>query len=116
MLSVIVPTLNAAAEWPRFATALLACIEPEQVLILDSESTDGTAELAREAGIAVYSIPGIEFNHGGPRQKGAEMLSDAEILVYLTQDSVLAGPDELRKLVSAFIGPKVAAALEDSPG
>jgi rhamnosyltransferase len=110
MLNVIIPTLNAAADWPRFAPALLDCVLPEQVLILDSESNDGTVELARKAGFTVCSIARDEFNHGRTRQKAALMLSDAQILVYMTQDAVLAGPDELNKLLAAFDDPRIAAA------
>jgi rhamnosyltransferase len=109
MLSIIVPTLNAMRDWPRFAPALLDCVRPEQVLIVDSASTDRTVELAREAGFAVCSIAKAEFNHGGTRQRAAAMLPDAEILLYLTQDAVLAGPDEVKKLLAAFENPRVAA-------
>ena len=48
---VVVPTLNAARDWHSFVPALLSCgIRPDHVLIVDSESADGTAELARAAG------------------------------------------------------------------
>ena len=108
---VVVPTLNAATDWNKFAPALLLCVAAEQVLIVDSASTDGTAELARAAGFRVHTITRAEFNHGGTRQLAAEMLPDAEILVYLTQDAVLAGPDVLTHLLSAFEDPMAAAAF-----
>jgi rhamnosyltransferase len=38
------------------------------------------------------------------------MLPGAEILVYMTQDAVLAGPDALANLLAAFDDPQVAAA------
>jgi rhamnosyltransferase len=110
MFTVVVPVLNAAENWSSFAPALLACIRPQQVLIVDSESTDGTAELARAAGFQVCSVVRAEFNHGGTRQMAAEMLPDADILVYMTQDAVLAGPDALTDLIAAFADPQVAAA------
>jgi rhamnosyltransferase len=110
MLNVIVPTLNAAKDWPLFAPALLACVQPEQVLIVDSASTDGTVELAREAGFRVCSIERVNFNHGNTRQQAAAMLPNAEILVYMTQDAVLAGPDELSKLLTAFDDIRIGAA------
>ncbi|MBB5057294.1 rhamnosyltransferase [Granulicella aggregans] len=109
MLNVIVPTLNAAKDWPRFAPAILKCVRPEQVLIVDSESTDDTIELASEAGFKLCSVARAKFNHGGTRQMAAEMLPDAEILVYMTQDAVLAEPDALAKLQAAFGDPNVAA-------
>lgn len=109
-VNVIVPTLNAANDWTSFAPALLACVQPEQVLVLDSESTDQTVDLARAAGFQVRSVERAKFNHGGTRQAAAEMLPDVEILVYLTQDAVLAGPESLSNLVAAFDNPRVGAA------
>lgn len=109
-MNVIVPTLNAAKDWSLFAPALLACVRPEQVLIVDSDSTDGTAQLARDAGFTVCSISRAEFNHGDTRQRAALMLPNAEILVYMTQDAVLADPQALSTLLAVFDDPRVAAA------
>ena len=110
MLSVVVPTLDAAAYWPSFSPALLKCVQPEQVLILDSESTDGTPDLARGLGFAVKSVARKEFNHGTTRQLAVELLQESEILVFLTQDAILTSPDAISKLHDAFADPKVGAA------
>ncbi|MFT4114371.1 glycosyltransferase [Silvibacterium sp.] len=108
--SVIVPTLNAASEWPAFSRALLACVEPKQILIVDSSSNDNTAELARQAGFRVLEIARSEFNHGGTRQWAAEQVSDkVEFLVYLTQDAILASPDAIANILAPFGDPQVAA-------
>ena len=110
MLKVIVPTLNAAQDWPQFVSALLLCVLPEQVLIVDSESTDNTVVLARAEGFAVHSVARSEFNHGGTRQMAADMFPDAEILVYMTQDAVLADANALTNLLAVFADPHVGAA------
>jgi rhamnosyltransferase len=110
MRKVIIPTLNAALDWPRFSSALLACVSPHDVLIVDSSSTDGTAELARTAGFTVCSVSRGEFNHGSTRQFAAELLPHAEILVYLTQDAILRGPIAVENLLREFDDPSVAAA------
>jgi rhamnosyltransferase len=108
---VIVPTLNAAADWPRLAAPLLASVNPEQVLIVDSSSLDGTADLAGAAGCRVHTSPSAEFNHGGTRQLAADSLPEADFLVYLTQDAVLASKDEIASLLAVFSDPKIAAAF-----
>ncbi len=110
MLNVIVPTLNAAKGWQRFMPALLANVHPEQVLIVDSQSTDDTANLARAAGFRLCSVARAGFDHGGTRQMAAEMLPNAGILVYMTQDSVLTGSDALARLLAVFDDPNVGAA------
>ncbi|MEO6911245.1 MAG: glycosyltransferase family 2 protein [Edaphobacter sp.] len=111
MWRVIIPTLNAALDWPRFSSALLSCVSPKDVLILDSSSTDGTADLARRTGFRVHSVLQAQFNHGGTRQLAVELLPDAEILVFLTQDAILAAPDALIELLGVFADQSVAAAF-----
>jgi rhamnosyltransferase len=108
---ILVPTLNAALDWSRFTSSLLEAVLPEHVLILDSSSTDGTPELARAAGLRVHIIAREEFNHGGTRQLGIEILSGAEILVFLTQDAVLANSQAIAVLLESFADPNVAAAF-----
>ncbi len=109
-IAVVVPTLNAAGDWAKFAPALLLNVRPDQVLILDSCSTDGTAELARQSGFRVHQIARSDFNHGGTRQVGAELLGEAEVLVYLTQDAVLADAGSIERLCASFADPMVSAA------
>ena len=108
---VIVPTLNASDQWAKFAQILADNISPGQVLILDSSSNDGTPELARSAGFAVQNIERAQFNHGGTRQYGVELLTDADIVVFLTQDAVLEDECAINVLVSAFDSPAVGAAF-----
>src|ERR1700722_10676903 len=73
-IAVIVPTRNAARDWPAFASALAANVGAGPVMIMDSSSTDGTAELAYAEGFRVYSVPVAEFNHGGTRQLAVDLL------------------------------------------
>ena len=109
--AVVVPTLNAAAVWPQFTQALLASVAPEQVLIIDSSSSDHTADLARTAGFRVHVIKREDFNHGGTRQLAVNLLPDVELLVFLTQDAILASENAMTLLLNAFVDPKVAAAF-----
>lgn len=85
-------------------------LQPSEVLVLDSSSTDGTIELASREGCRVVTIPRGDFRHGGTRQYGAELASGADILVYLTQDSILADANALAQLIAAFDDPSVGAA------
>jgi rhamnosyltransferase len=106
---VVVPTLNAAGEWNSFAHSLLASVPADCVLIVDSSSTDGTAELARSSGFRVHTISRAEFNHGGTRQLAAELLPNVDLLLFLTQDAVLTDPQAISSLLKQFENPKIAA-------
>jgi rhamnosyltransferase len=110
--AVIVPTLNASSIWPQFVQALKEQnVPPSRILIVDSSSNDGTAELARQEGFRLLEIERTAFDHGGTRQAAAGLLADAEILVYLTQDAILASPDSLKNIVSVFADPSIGAAF-----
>lgn len=108
---LIVPTLNAGAGWPGWIEALrLQRTPPLRTLVIDSGSSDNTLGTARRAGLEVHSIAPQSFNHGGTRQLGVELLrNDCEIVIFLTQDAILADPDALGKLVGSFENPRVGA-------
>ena len=86
---------------------------PDDVLVVDSCSTDQTAELARKAGFDVQVIFQKNFSHGGTRAMMVERL-DADIVVFLTQDAVLANENAVRELVLAFQGRKVGLRMADN--
>lgn len=110
-VAVVIPTCNARKYWRELSAGIrLQQLSAGQVLILDSSSDDGTRELAEEEGYRVTRIERCDFNHGGTRSFALELVPWAQIVVYLTQDAVLATPDALDILLSAFEDRRVAAA------
>ena len=103
-VAIVIPTCNAGREFAN----LLAEIARQSLpiackLVIDSASTDGTADVARRHGWQVRSISMAEFSHGGTRQMAVELLpDDIEIVVFLTQDVRLPDRYSLEKLVGAF--------------
>jgi rhamnosyltransferase len=88
-VSVVIPTFNAG---PGFEELLrkLAVQEGDferEVVVVDSGSTDGTAELAGRYGAAVHRIPKAEFNHGATRDRGIS-LCGGEYVALTVQDAV----------------------------
>jgi rhamnosyltransferase len=109
-VGLIVPTLNAGPGWKVWLAAYSQqTFQPEQTLVIDSSSTDATADTARSAGFQVLSIRRSDFNHGRTRQMAVEELSSCDLLIFMTQDAVLADPDSLRNLLAPFAEPDVAA-------
>lgn len=108
-VALCVPTLNAGALWTGWLAAWSAQLIRPPTLAIDSSSTDATPALAAAAGMRVHSIPRATFNHGGTRQMAAEMLNDAEFVVFLTQDAILATPHAISNLLAAFDDPEVGA-------
>jgi rhamnosyltransferase len=109
-VAVAVPVLNAAGLWEAFYAGLHRQTLPvTEVVILDSTSTDATANLAEAAGFTVISIARADFNHGGTRQIAIDRLTDADVVIYLTQDAVLKNTDDFAKLVAPFADSTVGA-------
>jgi rhamnosyltransferase len=110
-VGLVIPTLNAGARWGLCLAALAQqSIQPHRRLIIDSSSSDQTADKARSSGIEVIQIPRKDFNHGGTRQWAVEYLSDCDVVIFLTQDAILASTDSLKHLIARFDDPAVAVA------
>lgn len=111
-IALIVPTYNAARHWPALLDGIrMQNLVPDQVIFIDSSSTDGTAILARAAGFEVIQIDRDEFRHGRSRQAAALRAPHADILIYLTQDAIPQRTDSFRRLAAAFRDPAIGAAF-----
>jgi rhamnosyltransferase len=110
-VALIIPTLNASRHWKALYQGIRRqSLAPDQVIVVDSSSTDNTVVQARLSGCTVLQIDRREFNHGGTRQAAAQLAANADILIYLTQDAVPLGTEAFRRLVGAFTDRSIGAA------
>ncbi|WP_292997207.1 glycosyltransferase [Nevskia sp.] len=110
-VSIVILTYNAAAWAPRQITGLkLTGVQPRQVLVVDSTSSDETVALYRKFGAEVVVIPQSSFNHGSTRRFAAKLLSDRELLIFLTQDAIPADTNSFAAIIRAFDDPMVGMA------
>ena len=108
---VIIPTYNASRYWEKLYGALdQQGLKQEQILIIDSSSTDDTRDLVRKAGFQLQQIPTLAFRHGATRQAAAESQPWADFLIYLTQDAVPCNKYSFTRLLSSFQNREVGAA------
>lgn len=110
-LLLVIPTYNAGNQWQDWITAYQSqSLKADKVIVIDSSSSDNTVNLAEEAGFLVYSIPQSVFNHGGTRNQAIKLGKGfSDIVVFMTQDAILASADSLANLLAPFIDSKVAA-------
>ena len=110
-IGLVVPTLNAGEPWKAFLQGVaIQSLRPHRLLNIDSASTDGTSELAESSCFEVVRIARTQFNHGATRQLAVDHLEDCSIVVFLTQDAILADRNSIAEIVACFDDPEVAIA------
>jgi rhamnosyltransferase len=98
--------------WIQWLEALWIQQPAVPSLVVDSCSDDGTNFTSMPAGSRSIQIPVATFNHGGTRNLSLQRLPTAtDVVVFMTQDALLADVTALQKLVSAFDDPTVACAF-----
>ncbi len=102
---LIIPTLNAGNQFQKLLGQLATQSLQTKILIVDSQSTDGTLTCAENFGIEVLTIARQNFNHGTTRQFALEHLLKKfplDVIIFLTQDVLLHDEQSLAKLVKIF--------------
>lgn len=102
-VSLAIPTKNAGEMWQNCVDAIKEqTLNFDQILVIDSGSTDSTVEIARSAGFEVYQIDPSEFDHGATRQFAVEVLGGSDIVIFMTHDALLDSPDACELLIEVF--------------
>lgn len=101
--ALILLTLNASKEIPSLFNAIAKqTTQPNDILVIDSSSTDNTRELLSQYPAKVHIIPKNTFDHGGTRQLGVQLI-DADIYLFLTQDAIPAHPECFENMIQALL-------------
>jgi rhamnosyltransferase len=100
-VTVALPVRNGGALLGEVLAAVRAQRLDREVelLVADSCSTDGSAELARSFGATVFSVE--RFSHGGTRNELMARASGTHV-AFLTQDATPAADDWLERLLAGF--------------
>lgn len=109
---LFIPTLNAGKLWPKVIDSIKNQTYPiDQVIIIDSGSTDGTLEQIKAENFELISIDKRDFDHGGTRQLAVSSFPESDIYVFMTQDAILASIDSMEVLIDSFVSnPKIGMA------
>jgi rhamnosyltransferase len=101
VISIVIPVKDGGRDLVRCLDAIAAQeVDAEvEVVVIDSGSTDGSADVARAHSARVYEIDPAEFGHGRTRNLGAE-LARGDILVFTSQDACAADDAWLARLVA----------------
>ena len=102
-ITIIIPVLNGAATLGElFATLKRQTVQPDEILVGDSSSTDESVRICQDCGARVLTYARDVFDHGGTR---TELVDEAsgDIVVFFTQDAIPATRDALENLLSALL-------------
>ena len=103
-ISIVIPTLNEAAELPETLRRLRLVPEVKEVIIADGGSGDDTVKLAEAAGCVVVSSA---TGRGRQLRAGAERAT-GEVILFLHADTWVP-PDAGEALLACLAQPGVAA-------
>lgn len=110
-ICLVVLTRNPGTLWAEWLIALKMQSPMVRGLVVDTESTDGTDFSVLPANWLVERIHIADFNHGGTRNLALTHLpTEVDVVVFMTQDALLADAHALSSLVAVFSNPAVACA------
>lgn len=98
MVSVIIPTHNAAAYLPLLLKRLREQTLSHELILIDSESDQATQRIFDQQKINVVRIKKEDFNHGTTRNLGLQIAA-YDTVIYMTQDALPACSTTLQSLV-----------------
>ena len=103
VISVIIPVRNGGADLRRCLAAIAEqTVDDEfEIIVIDSGSTDGSAQLSRSFGARVIGIEAAGFTHGGSRNVGGQA-AQGELLVFTSQDAYAEDEFWLERLRTPF--------------
>jgi rhamnosyltransferase len=111
-VDVIIPTYHSDEKLDCLLTMLYRqTIKPNRVLLLHTVEAEGQEQRVpaiEGADITVISIDKKDFDHGRTRKYGAS-LSNADILMFMTQDAVPVDEYLIERLLEPYSDPWVAA-------
>lgn len=109
-ISIIIPTLNGGEKLKELLVSVnKQTCSIKNKLIIDSGTSDNSVSLADDLGWEIIHINKKEFNHGGTRQLGAEFC-DVDIVIFMTQDAILADQYALANIVKVFNDSQIGIA------
>ena len=108
---VLIPVYHPGKELEQLLSLLEAQDYPvNRIILMNTEESCFPAEILKDHPKAeVHHVTRAEFDHGGTRDQGIRM-SDADVVICMTQDAMPADETLIEELVKPFDDPKVWAA------
>ena len=106
--SIIIRTLNEVKHLGNLLEAIKKqAYRHSEVIVVDSGSSDGTLDVAREHGVTLIEIPSRDFTFGYALNVGCEA-ARGKYLVFISAHVLPRDERWLSEMVAPFKDPKVA--------
>ncbi|MCC6117789.1 glycosyltransferase [Lactiplantibacillus plantarum] len=113
LISIIVRTYNESKHLPELLKSLSdQSFQNYEVVVVDSESTDQTVNIAKQYGARVVEIHKTDFNYSYASNVGIES-ARGKIICFLSGHSVPANNNYLQKIADLFSDEKVGGCYGD---
>ena len=110
-VSCIIPTLNSASFLGATIDSVLAqTMPPHEVLVVDDQSTDGSAEVAAAYGPSVHLLAGPGTGPAGARKLGVDE-STGEFICFIDADDLFDSRKQERQLERFAERPEIDVSL-----
>lgn len=111
IIDAVIPAYRPGAEFRELLKRLMAQSRPlRRIIIMNTRTEVDMRTMAEDIpGAEIHELNKSEFDHGGTRDAGAR-LSDADYLLFLTQDALPADEYLVERLAAAFTEPQIKAA------
>ncbi len=112
-IDIICPLYNASSYLLNLYNNLInqKKVNINKILFLLTESTDNTLDILNENNFNYELIKKVEFSHSLTREKYA-LMSDSDIIVFITQDIIPKDDNWLYELVNPIINKEAEALLD----
>ena len=115
-ISIVIRTLNEAEHLPALLDTIgVQTLQPDEIVLVDSGSTDSTVEIAERAELTIVHIPPGEFTFGRALNWGCER-AKGEVLVFVSAHVYALSDRWLEDLVAPFADPQVGLSYGGQTG
>ena len=114
--SIVIRALNEAAHLPALFESLEEQSQvPDEVILVDSGSTDASVEIAESHGARIVHIPPVEFTFGRALNWGCEA-AKGELLVFVSAHVYALSENWLQDLVAPFEDERIGLSYGGQTG
>lgn len=114
--SIVIRTLNEAEHLPALLNSITAqTLQPDEVVLVDSGSTDHTVAIAEAAGCKIVHIPPGEFTFGRALNWGCDA-AKGDLLVFVSAHVYALSDSWLAELIEPFSDDRVGLSYGGQTG